>query len=127
KGNQRKDSKEKVGNMVDPIADGSSLHYPATGGEAGVQQPAARRADQPIGSADITYSADIDSKVDAAVRKHFFKHPTEQSNNLYRWLTYDLNSDGNEELLVQLAWGGSCGDKTLVVVHHGTACGFHSP
>ncbi|MCV6005691.1 hypothetical protein OFO99_40260, partial [Escherichia coli] len=72
--------------------------YPATVRDAGVQQPAAKRADQPIGSADVPSSADFDSKVDAAVRNYFFIHQTDPSNNQYRWLTYDLNGDGNEEL-----------------------------
>ncbi|MCV5374215.1 hypothetical protein OFD18_39165, partial [Escherichia coli] len=71
-----------------------------------------------IGSADVPSSAEFDSKVDAAVRNYFFIHQTPPNNNQYRWLTYDLNSDGNEELLVQLDWCGSGGCTLLIFEHH---------
>ncbi|EGQ7650071.1 TPA: COG3650 family protein [Vibrio alginolyticus] len=125
-GNQLKATKEKVGNLVYPIADGGLVLYPATVRDEGIMQPAEKRTNNPIGSADVPSSAEFDSKVDAAVRNYFFIHQTTPNNNQYRWLTYDLNSDGNEELLVQLDWCGSGGCTLLIFEHHEKEWRFNS-
>ncbi|MGR2664545.1 COG3650 family protein [Vibrio campbellii] len=125
-GNQLKAVKEKVGHLVYPIADGGLVLYPATVRNSGTEQPAAERNHDPIGAADIPSSADFNSKVDAAVRNYFFIHQTNPSNNQYRWLTYDLNGDGDEELLVQLDWCGSGGCTLLVFENHEKEWRFNS-
>ncbi len=125
-GNQLKATQEKVGNMVYPIADGGLVLYPATLRQTNAQQTAPERATKPIARADIPSSADFDSKVDAAVRNYFFINKTDPSNNQYRWLTYDLNGDGNEELLVQLDWCGSGGCTLLVFENHQQQWRFNS-
>ena len=89
-------------------------------------RPAAERNNDPIGAADVPSSADFNSKVDAAVRNYFFIHQTNPSNNQYRWLTYDLNGDGDEELLVQLDWCGSGGCTLLVFENHEKEWRFNS-
>ncbi|MBO0216952.1 hypothetical protein J0676_26135, partial [Vibrio sp. Vb2880] len=86
-----------------------------------------KRTNTPMGSADVPSSAEFDSKVDAAVRNYFFIHQTNPNNNQSRWLTYDLNSDGNEELLVQLDWCGSGGCTLLIFEHHEKEWGLNSP
>ncbi|MGR5213138.1 COG3650 family protein [Vibrio rotiferianus] len=126
KNNQLKATKEKVGNVVYPIADGGLVLYPATVRNSGTEQPAAERNNNPIGAADVPSSADFNSEVDAAVRNYFFIHQTNPSNNQYRWLTYDLNSDGDEELLVQLDWCGSGGCTLLVFENHKKEWRFNS-
>ncbi|HHX8330557.1 TPA: COG3650 family protein [Vibrio alginolyticus] len=125
-GNQLKATKEKVGNLVYPIADGGLVLYPATVRDEGIMQLAEKRTNNPIGSADVPSSAEFNSKVDAAVRNYFFIHQTTPNNNQYRWLTYDLNSDGNEELLVQLDWCGSGGCTLLIFEHHEKEWRFNS-
>ncbi|PFG58758.1 putative lipoprotein [Vibrio sp. ES.051] len=125
-GNQLTATKEKVGNMVYPIADGGLVLYPATVRDQGIEQRAPERASKPIGSADIPSSAEFDSRVDAAVRNYFFIHQTNPNNNQYRWLTYDLNGDNNEELLVQLDWCGSGGCTLLVFENHEKEWRFNS-
>ncbi|MEF1215180.1 hypothetical protein REH77_24780, partial [Vibrio alginolyticus] len=52
-GNQLKATKEKVGNLVYPIADGGLVLYPATVRDEGIMQPAEKRTNNPIGSADV--------------------------------------------------------------------------
>ncbi|MCV5942079.1 hypothetical protein OFN64_35940, partial [Escherichia coli] len=83
-GNQLKATKEKVGNLVYPIADGGLVLYPATVRDEGIMQPAEKRTNNPIGSADVPSSAEFDSKVDAAVRNYFFIHQTPPNTNQYR-------------------------------------------
>ncbi|CAM3097712.1 COG3650 family protein [Vibrio mytili] len=125
-GNQLKATQEKVGNLVYPIADGGLVLYPTTVRETGLQQPAAKRTNKPIGSADIPSSADFNSQVDSAVRNYFFINQTDPSNNQYRWLTYDLNDDGQQELLVQLDWCGSGGCTLLIFENYEQAWRFNS-
>ncbi|MCF7484064.1 hypothetical protein L3V31_20435 [Vibrio sp. J1-1] len=125
-GNQLKATQEKVGEMVYPIADGGLVLYPAIVRQSSTQKVAPKRANSPIGSAEIPSSADFNSKVDAAVRNYFFINQTNPSNNQYRWLTYDLNGDGNEELLVQLDWCGSGGCTLLVFESHQSEWRFNS-
>ncbi len=125
-GNQLKATQEKVANTVYPIADGGLVLYPATIRQTNAEQIAPKRANKPIGSGDISSSSEFDSKVDAAVRNYFFINKTDPSNNQYRWLTYDLNGDGNEELLVQLDWCGSGGCTLLVFENHQKEWRFNS-
>ncbi|AEX23476.1 COG3650 family protein [Vibrio sp. EJY3] len=125
-GNQLKATQEKVGTMVYPIADGGLVLYPATVRQSGTKTSSPERSNSPISSADIPSSADFNSKVDAAVRNYFFINQTNPSNNQYRWLTYDLNGDGNEELFVQLDWCGSGGCTLLVFENHQSEWRFNS-
>ncbi len=125
-GNQLKATKEQIGGTVHPIADGGLILYPATVRQTGTQQAAAQRATKPIASANVPSSADFNANVDAAVRNYFFMHKTKPNNNQYRWLTYDLNDDAQQELLVQLDWCGSGGCTLLVFENHQESWRFNS-
>ncbi|MDF2155905.1 hypothetical protein [Vibrio sp. CAU 1672] len=125
-GNQLTASHEKVGNVVYPIAGGGLVLYPAVSRQSEDQHPTSARNSLPPERQDVPSSAQFDAKVDAAVRNYFAIHRTLPDNNQYRWLTYDLNGDGQEELLVQLDWCGSGGCTLLIFEAHQQAWRFNS-
>ncbi|CAE6886146.1 hypothetical protein ACOMICROBIO_GDFFDHBD_00559 [Vibrio sp. B1REV9] len=113
-GDTLKATQEKVGSMVYPIAGGGLVLYPSTIHNSDTENTTQQSNSTPIKTVNIPSSADFNSKVDAAVRNYFFINQINSNNNQYRWLTYDLNDDGNEELLIQLDWCGSGGCTLLV-------------
>lgn len=77
-------------------------------------------------AAKIPSSADFNPKVDRAIREYFRMHKTDPTGTRYRWLTYDLNGDGNKELLAQLDWCGSGGCTLLIFENHEQKWRFNS-
>ncbi|KGK09831.1 membrane protein [Vibrio navarrensis] len=125
-GSQLKAEQEKVGSVVYPIAQGGLVLYPAKVSSNIAVEP---DTEQPVAlpsSGDINASADYNAKVDSAVREYFRLHKTEPKNNQYRWLTYDLNGDGQPELLTQLDWCGSGGCTLLIFENHADQWRFNS-
>lgn len=125
-GSQLKAEKEKVGNVVYPIAQGGLILYPAAQSEKRSDAPIITQTANPTGPQKVESSAEFRADVDQAMRDYFRLHKTDPSNNQYRWLTYDLNGDGNEELLAQLDWCGSGGCTLLIFEHHQESWRFNS-
>lgn len=121
--------KEKVGNIIYPIADGglvlfkSKQQTDATAIDHSVQQVRQPALKEPLA---VASSAQFNPKVDRALRDYFTMHNTDPSNTRYRWLTYDLNGDGQPELLAQLDWCGSGGCTLLIFEDHQKQWRFNS-
>ncbi|GAB2641169.1 COG3650 family protein [Vibrio panuliri] len=105
-GDQLTASKEKVGDVVYPIADGGLVLYK---NESHSQENRAQIREDAVPS-----SAAFNPKVDRALREYFKQDNIDAAGSRYRWLTYDLNGDGQQELLVQLDWCGSGGCTLLI-------------
>ncbi|TMX37508.1 hypothetical protein [Vibrio sp. Hep-1b-8] len=105
-GNQITADKEKVGNMVYPIADGGLTLFKSEQSASttyGTTSPLA-----------IPATAEFNPKVDKALRDYFSANGIDPTGTRYRWLSYDLNGDGHNELLAQLDWCGSGGCTLLI-------------
>ena len=115
--------KEKVGNIIYPIADGGLVLF-----KSQVQYDLVSPLQtQTIDTAQvITSSATFNPKVDRALRDYFKMHKTDPKNTRYRWLTYDLNGDGQPELLAQLDWCGSGGCTLLIFENNDNQWHFNS-
>lgn len=113
--------KEKVGDVIYPIADGGLVLFKSQLSAAESSPPPA------LGNSNaIPSSAQFNPKVDRALRAYFAMHKTDPSGTRYRWLTYDLNGDGQEELLAQLDWCGSGGCTLLIFENHQQQWRFNS-
>ena len=62
----------------------------------------------------VPSSDEFNPQVDQALRDYFKGEKQDPTGTRYRWLTYDLNGDGNKELLAQLDWCGSGGCTLLI-------------
>ncbi|MCG9598601.1 hypothetical protein L1D15_17970 [Vibrio sp. Isolate25] len=109
KNNQLNAAQEKVGDVIYDIADGgltlfkaNDVHLPPTTSESGNKIPS---------------NAEFNPQVDRALRDYFKSEKQDPTGTRYRWLTYDLNGDGQKELLAQLDWCGS-GGCTLLIFNH---------
>lgn len=68
-----------------------------------------------VGQNGIDGSAAFNPKVDAAFKTYLGEEATQQAQGTrYRWLTQDLNDDGQAELLIYTDWCGSGGCTLLV-------------
>ena len=114
-------NKEKVGDVIYPIADGGLVLFKSKVSE-GANTP------NPIlnNSNAIPSSAQFNPKVDRTLREYFAINKTDPSGTRYRWLTYDLNDDGHEELITQLDWCGSGGCTLLIFENHQQKWRFNS-
>ena len=112
-GTTLKATHEKVGNMVYEMAQGGLILFK-------VDQ--ALNKEKPVTMSGnpqrINSSATFDSRVDKALRQYLSEQNIDAAGTRYRWLTYDLNHDGKNELLVQLDWCGS-GGCTLLIFENG--------
>lgn len=118
--------KEKVGTIIYPIADGGLVLFKAKK-ELVPTEEQSISSDTPISEAKkISSLATFNPKVDRALRDYFTMHKTDPANTRYRWLTYDLNGDGQEELLTQLDWCGSGGCTLLIFENHQQQWRFNS-
>ncbi|MGD8174046.1 COG3650 family protein [Vibrio sp. TRT 21S02] len=116
--------KEKVGSVVYPIADGGLILFRAK--SEATTAPAKATSQVDTRAKQVPSSAEYNSKVDQAVRRYFKLHRTSPENTQYRWLTYDLNGDGKQELLTQLDWCGSGGCTLLIFENHQDEWRFNS-
>ena len=114
--------KEKVGNVVYPIANGGLVLFEAKSEQAQVNTTTI--AD--LTAKQINSSDQLDQKVDQAIREYFKINNTDPDNTQYRWLTYDLNGDSKEELFAQLDWCGSGGCTLLIFENHQDNWRFNS-
>ncbi|MEZ8881178.1 COG3650 family protein [Vibrio lentus] len=114
--------KEKVGNVVYPIANGGLVLFEAKSEQAQVNTTTA----VDLTAKQINSSDQLDQKVDQAIREYFKINNTDPDNTQYRWLTYDLNGDGKEELFAQLDWCGSGGCTLLIFENHQDNWRFNS-
>ncbi|PMG47835.1 hypothetical protein BCU90_10570 [Vibrio lentus] len=114
--------KEKVGNVVYPIANGGLVLFEAKSEQAQVNTTKA----VDLTAKQINSSDQLDQKVDQAIREYFKINNTDPDNTQYRWLTYDLNGDGKEELFAQLDWCGSGGCTLLIFENHQDNWRFNS-
>ena len=128
-GHQLNAKKERVGDVIYAINDGGLTLYKAkvaltqTGTQSGAEGSSLTRLPQ---GDDIPSSAQFDAEVDKALRDYFAMHNTDPNGTKYRWLTYDLNGDGQPELLAQLDWCGSGGCTLLIFEQHQQAWRFNS-
>ena len=111
--------KEKVGNIVYPIANGGLVLF-----EAKPVQAQANTVD--LTAKQVNSSDQFDPKVDQAIREYFKINNSSPDDTKYRWLTYDLNGDGKEELFAQLDWCGSGGCTLLIFENHQDKWRFNS-
>lgn len=118
KGEQLTADKEKVGNLVYPIADGGLTLFKSEGNKSSIQGA--------NGSLTIPATSEFNPKVDQALRDYFRSINTDPTGTRYRWLSYDLNSDGDKELLVQLDWCGSGGCTLLIFDNQQQSWKFNS-
>ena len=114
--------KEKVGNVVYPIANGGLVLFEAKSEQAQVNTT----TNVDLTEKQINSSDQLDQKVDQAIREYFKINNTDPDNTQYRWLTYDLNGDGKEELFAQLDWCGSGGCTLLIFENHQDNWRFNS-
>ena len=114
--------KEKVGNVVYPIANDGLVLFEAKSAQAQVNT----LAYVDLTAKQVNSSDQLDQKVDQAIREYFKINNTSPDNTKYRWLTYDLNGDGKEELFAQLDWCGSGGCTLLIFEHHQDNWRFNS-
>ena len=114
--------KEKVGNVVYPIANGGLVLFEAKSAQAQVNTTTT----VDLTAKQINSSDQLDQKVDQAIREYFKINNTDPDNTQYRWLTYDLNGDGKEELFAQLDWCGSGGCTLLIFENHQDNWRFNS-
>ncbi|MDP2491694.1 hypothetical protein Q8W38_20295 [Vibrio splendidus] len=114
--------KEKVGNVVYPIANGGLVLFEAKSAQAQVNTT----ANVDLTAKQVNSSDQLDQKVDQAIREYFKINNTSPDNTKYRWLTYDLNGDGKEELFAQLDWCGSGGCTLLIFENHQDNWRFNS-
>ncbi|MEZ9318436.1 COG3650 family protein [Vibrio lentus] len=114
--------KEKVGNVVYPIANGGLVLFEAKSEQ--VQVNTTTTVD--LTAKQVNSSDQLDQKVDQAIREYFKINNTDPDNTQYRWLTYDLNGDGKEELFAQLDWCGSGGCTLLIFENHQDNWRFNS-
>ncbi|MGF1848539.1 COG3650 family protein [Vibrio lentus] len=114
--------KEKVGNVVYPIANGGLVLFEAKSTQAQVNTT----TNVDLTAKQINPSDQLDQKVDQAIREYFKINNTDPDNTQYRWLTYDLNGDGKEELFAQLDWCGSGGCTLLIFENHQDNWRFNS-
>ncbi|PMM20351.1 COG3650 family protein [Vibrio lentus] len=114
--------KEKVGNVVYPIANGGLVLFEAKSAQAQVNTT----TNVDLTAKQINSSDQLDQKVDQAIREYFKINNTDPDNTQYRWLTYDLNGDGKEELFAQLDWCGSGGCTLLIFENHQDNWRFNS-
>ena len=122
-GNQLTAKKERVGNVVYPIADGGLVLFKMT--EQRVQGTNSKTVVD-LTPQKINGSDQLDPSVDRAIRDYFKIHNTSPDDTQYRWLTYDLNGDGQDELLTQLNWCGSGGCTLLIFENHQQQWRFNS-
>ncbi|MFA0382350.1 COG3650 family protein [Vibrio sp. 10N.222.54.A3] len=114
--------KEKVGNVVYPIANGGLVLFEAKSAQAQVNT----EANVDLTAKQVNSSDQLDPKVDQAIRKYFKINNSSPDDTKYRWLTYDLNGDGKEELFAQLDWCGSGGCTLLIFENHQDNWRFNS-
>ncbi|MCZ4311249.1 COG3650 family protein [Vibrio atlanticus] len=114
--------KEKVGNVVYPIANGGLVLFEAKTTQAQVHTT----TNVDLTATQVNSSDQLDQKVDQAIRKYFKINNSSPDDTKYRWLTYDLNGDGKEELFAQLDWCGSGGCTLLIFENHQDNWRFNS-
>ncbi|WP_417870542.1 COG3650 family protein [Vibrio furnissii] len=112
--------KEKVGDVVYPIANGGLVLFSARQASSPAASPA------PLSDHQIASRDDYEEDVDQALRRYFALHHTAPDNTQYRWLKYDLTGDNQPELLVQLDWCGSGGCTLLVFQQQNQEWRFNS-
>ncbi|EGU36197.1 putative lipoprotein [Vibrio ichthyoenteri ATCC 700023] len=113
--------KEKVGDIIYPIADGGLVLFKSQA-ENSVSAAASTQSNPRA----IASTAEFNPKVDRAIRDYFKTENIVPDNTRYRWLTYDLNGDSQPELLVQLDWCGSGGCTLLIFAHNEQQWQFNS-
>ncbi|NOH94504.1 hypothetical protein F0229_18390 [Vibrio sp. AIC-3] len=114
--------KEKVGNVVYPIANGGLVLFEAKSAQAQVNTT----TNVDLTAKQVNSSDQLDPKVDQAIREYFKINNSSPDDTKYRWLTYDLNGDGKEELFAQLDWCGSGGCTLLIFENHQDNWRFNS-
>ncbi|MEF1172485.1 hypothetical protein [Vibrio sinaloensis] len=121
-GYQLSTQQEKVGDVVYDIANGGLTLFKtkATSSSETITNQRSLSADK------IPSSDQYNPAIDKALREYFKQHKTDPTGTRYRWLTYDLNGDGNQELLAQLDWCGSGGCTLLVFESHQQKWRFNS-
>tara|TARA_Y100001956_G_scaffold82613_1_gene104341 strand:- start:6358 stop:7890 length:1533 start_codon:yes stop_codon:yes gene_type:complete len=121
-GYQLSTEQEKVGSVVYDITNGGLTLFkskPISSQASAVSEPS-------LSANKIPSSDQFNPAVDKALREYFKQHKTDPTGTRYRWLTYDLNGDGDKELLVQLDWCGSGGCTLLMFESHQQAWRFNS-
>jgi len=121
-GTQLSTSQEKVGDVVYDIANGGLTLFQTKSVMNEMSQTQASN----LNPSKVPSSDQFNPAVDKALREYFSDHKTNPTGTRYRWLTYDLNGDGQEELLAQLDWCGSGGCTLLVFENHQQKWRFNS-
>lgn len=64
--------------------------------------------------ATLLASSDYDPQVEAALKHYFKLHRTELNGTKYQWWKFDLNGDGQDEIISYVDWCGSGGCSLLI-------------
>jgi len=118
--------KEKVGNVVYPIANGGLTLFKSMPEQTHFAPQNHTKPDTVQSAKNIESRDQFNPQVDKAIRDYFAMHKTEPSNTQYRWLTHDLNGDGKEELLAQIDWCTEDGCTLLIFENHNDQWRFNS-
>lgn len=117
---------ETVSGTTYPIKDGGLTLFRS---QADQQQPA-RSGIAPqtrvLKTQTLKSSAKRQSDVEQALRRYFQLHRTPVDDTRYRWLKFDLNRDGKEELLALTSWCEEKGCTMLVFEQRGEQWRFNS-
>ncbi len=124
-GYQLSATEEIVSGKRYPIANGGLTLFKSQSQQT-YQDAVIQQAQRKLAAAEIPSSDTFDANVDAAIRDYFTLHRSKPNNTKYQWLTYDLNGDGQEELLVQMDWCGSGGCTLLIFENSNNQWRFNS-
>lgn len=120
---QRKDNRitalqESVSGLTYPIANGglTLLKSATTNNSTSINS----LHDAKANSNNVTSSTEFVASIDTAIRNYITSSNNSIVSTRYHWLTYDLNHDGQKELLVQLNWCGSGGCTMLIFTQDNT-------
>lgn len=103
-------NEELVNDTLYQIKDGGLTLYRTNGS----RQQNQTRQQHHLTAIQLNGSDNFAADVDQAIRHYFAIHRTPLNNTRYRWLKYDLNHDGRDELLAMMNWCDSTGCTLLV-------------
>jgi len=97
-----------------------------SGPAVAVTSPANSYTERSFEPASLIASSDYDPQVEAALKHYFKLHRTELNGTKYQWWKFDLNGDGQDEIITYVDWCGSGGCSLLIFEGHNNGWRFLS-